>query len=308
MLNGHYDTVDVEAMADPFGAAIRDGRLYGRGAYDMKGAVAAAIAAVKAVKDAGARLRGDLVIAAVADEEDASLGTRDLVTRVRTDGAVVVEPTALQLCVAHKGFVWLEIAVAGRAAHGSKPELGVDANVRLGRVLARIEGLIQELSRRPPHPLVGPPSLHVSTLKGGSGLSTYAASAVAGLERRTIPGETETQVLDEVDRVLDDLRREDPTLRVERRHLLTRDPFETRPDAPVARAVSDAARRVLGAAPAVVGDTPWMDSAILAAHGVDTVVMGPAGAGAHAAEEWVDLESLERLAAILAETAVTYCR
>src|SRR5688572_15763686 len=105
MLNGHIDTVGVEGMEHPFEPRIEAGRLYGRGAYDMKGAVAASLAAVHALAESGARLTGDLVIAAVADEEDASLGTRDVLTRWRTDGAIVVEPTELELCTAHKGFV-----------------------------------------------------------------------------------------------------------------------------------------------------------------------------------------------------------
>jgi acetylornithine deacetylase len=307
MLNAHYDTVGVEGMAAPFSGEIRDGRLYGRGAYDMKGALAACIGAAKAIVDRGPRLAGDLVVAAVADEEDASLGTRDLVARVHVDGAIVTEPTALDLCVAHKGFVWIELEVEGRAAHGSKPELGVDANVRMASVLARLGDLVGDLASRRAHPLVGPPSLHVATLTGGTGLSTYAARCVAGLERRTIPGETEAQVLRELDDVLDAARRADPSLRLARRHLLTREPFEGSPDGALAVATREALAEVRGAPPAVVGETPWMDSAILAAHGVDTVVCGPAGAGAHAAEEWVDLESVFQLAAALAGAARRYC-
>ena len=307
MLNAHYDTVGVEGMLDPFSGRILEGRLFGRGAYDMKGALAACIGAAKALVDADASLGGDVIVAAVADEEDASLGTRDLVEQVRVDGAIVTEPTALDLCVAHKGFVWIELVVEGRAAHGSKPELGVDANVRMARVLALVGDLIADLARRSPHRLVGPPSLHVATLAGGTGLSTYAARSVAGLERRTIPGETEAQVLRELDVVLDRARREDPTITVARRHLLTREPFETSADGPLATAVRGALEDVRGSAPAIIGETPWMDSAVLAAHGVETVVCGPAGAGAHAAEEWVDLDSVARLATALADAALRYC-
>ena len=307
MLNAHYDTVGVEGMTDPFSAVIRGGKLYGRGAYDMKGSLAACLGAVQALRAGGERLAGDVVIAAVADEEDASIGTRDLVERIRVDGAIVTEPTALDLCVAHKGFVWAELTVRGRAAHGSKPELGMDANVRMARLLARVGTLIDELAARPPHPLVGPPSMHVARLEGGSGLSTYAAECVASLERRTIPGETEEQVLRELESVMDEARRADPSLRVSLEHLLTRDPFETSPGGPLARAVLAALETARGRPAAVVGDTPWMDAAILAAHGIETVVCGPAGTGAHAAEEWVDLDSVERLAAALVGAAREYC-
>jgi acetylornithine deacetylase/succinyl-diaminopimelate desuccinylase family protein len=307
MLNAHYDTVGVDGMADPFSGAIRDGRLYGRGAYDMKGALAACIAAARAIAESGPRLAGDLVVAAVADEEDASLGTRDLAEHVPVDGAIVTEPTALDLCVAHKGFIWIELEIKGLAAHGSKPELGVDANTRMARVLGGIDDLIQSLAARPPHPLVGPPSMHVATLAGGTGLSTYAGRCIACLERRTIPGETEAQVLREVDAVLEAARRADPALQVKRRHLLTRDAFEASANGALAVAVRDAVTEVRGTRPAVIGETPWMDSAILAARGIETVVCGPAGVGAHAAEEWVDLESVAQLAAVLTRAARAYC-
>jgi acetylornithine deacetylase len=262
---------------------------------------------VKALVAARARLAGDLLVAAVADEEHASIGTADIIPRYRVDGAIVTEPTALDLCLAHKGFAWFEIEVTGRAAHGSKFELGVDANMRMGRVLHALEGLERELRARPPHPLVGPPSLHAATLQGGSGLSTYAASSVLGIERRTVPGENAAQVTGELQAMLDRLRKDDPTFRAELRTLLVRDPFEVRPDAAIVRALEAAATRVLGKAPRHVGDTPWMDSALLASAGVETVVMGPAGAGAHASEEWVDVESVIALARILAEAAIGYC-
>jgi len=307
MLNAHYDTVGVEGMADPFSGAVRDDRLYGRGAYDMKGSLAACIGAAKVLVDGAERLRGDVVIAAVADEEDASVGTRDLVERIVTDGAIVTEPTALDLCVAHKGFIWVELEVEGRAAHGSRPELGVDANLGMASVLARIAGLVDRLAAGRAHPLVGPPSLHIATVRGGSGLSTYAARCVAGVERRTIPGETEAGVLAEIDDALEAARRANPSLRVTRRHLLTRDPFEAASDGPLGRALLAALQIVRGRPAAVIGDTPWMDSAILAAKGIETVVCGPTGHGAHADEEWVSLPSIVQLADALADTARRYC-
>lgn len=307
MLNAHFDTVGVEGMPDPFSGEVREGRLYGRGSYDMKGALAACIAAVRAVRDAGVRLRGDLLVAAVADEEHASLGTADLIGRYTVDGAVVTEPTALRTCLAHKGFVWLEVETLGRAAHGSQFRMGVDANLRMGRVLAALAELERDLRSRPPHPLVGPPSLHASTLRGGTGWSTYAASSVLQIERRTVPGETEAQVVGEVRAILDRLRAEDPDFRAELRTVLVRDPFEVAPDAGIVRALEGAAGDVLGAVPEHVGENPWMDSALLASAGVEAVVFGPAGAGAHAAEEWVDLASVVQTARVLAGTAVRYC-
>jgi acetylornithine deacetylase len=307
MLNAHYDTVGVDDMVDPFGASVRDGRLYGRGAYDMKGSLAACLGAVKALRDAAAPRAGDVLVAAVADEEHASIGTADLIGRYAVDGAIVTEPTSLEVCVAHKGFVWLEVETAGRAAHGSRPDLGIDANLRMGRVLARLDALERELRDRRRHPLLGPASLHAATLHGGTGLSTYAARCLLQVERRTLPGETDAAVLAEVQARLDALAAEDPAFLASLRLLLSRPPFEAAPDSRVVDAVAAATGAVLGRPPRLVGETPWMDSALLAAAGIDTVVIGPHGDGAHAAVEWVDLSSVIRLAEILARTAAHYC-
>jgi len=300
MLNAHYDTVGVEGMDDPFSAAVRDGKMFGRGSYDMKGSLAAQITALKAI--AGKELRGDVVIAAVADEEYGSLGTMDLIKHVKTDAAIVTEPTAVQICLAHKGYLWIEVETKGRAAHGSRFEQGIDANMRMGRFLAELDHLEQALRARPPHPLVGPPSLHAAMIHGGDGLSTYAASCKLQIERRTVPGETEKQVVGELQSIVDKLSL-DATVRA----YFVRDPFEVPRDANIVRALDRASQKILGRAPNYMGDTPWMDAALLQAAGIETVVMGPGGGGAHAAVEWVDLESVAQMAAILAETAVAYC-
>jgi acetylornithine deacetylase len=307
MLNGHLDTVGVEAMDRPFEPRIAGGRLHGRGSYDMKGSIAACLGAVKALADAGVGLGGDLVVAAVADEEVASLGTTAVLERVRTDGAIVTEPTELAVCIAHKGFAWIEIAVEGRAAHGSRPDLGVDANLGIGRVLAAVAELERELAGRAVHPLVGPPSLHVGTLAGGTGWSTYAARATAGIERRTIPGETAAGALAEIEGLLERLRAGGAGLRASARTVLAREPFEGDPDGPLARVLERAAAEALGRRPERIGAPYWMDAALIAAAGIETAVFGPLGAGAHAAEEWVDLASVERTAETLARAAIGYC-
>lgn len=307
MLNAHADTVDAGGMEAPFSGEIRDGRVYGRGAYDMKGGLAAMMAAVKALADAGCPHGGEVLVAAVADEEYASLGTQDLVTRYRPDAAIVTEPTALDICLAHKGFAWIEVTTRGRAAHGSRFDLGIDANMRMGRVLADLDALERDIRARTPHALVGPPSLHAATLAGGSGLSTYAASCRLQIERRTVPGERRGAIVDEIGTILQRQKARDPDFDADLQVLLVREPFEASPEAAIVRALADASADVLGHRPAFVGQTPWMDAALLAGAGTETVVMGPAGAGAHAREEWVDVTSVHRLAACLAEAALRYC-
>ena len=307
MLNAHLDTVGVDGMPDPLTPIVCDGKMHGRGAYDMKGSLAACLAAAKALVDANVALRGDLVLAAVADEEYASLGTTEVARRVPVQAAIVTEPTELDLCIAHKGFVWLEVETRGRAAHGSRFFEGIDANMRMGRFLARLDHFEQELRVRPPHPLVGPPSLHAPLLRGGTELSTYAARCILGIERRTIPGETEAGVLAEIAALVAQAGAADPSFQAGVHSLLARNAFEVSPEAAIVRIVGEAAARHRGRAPSLIGKPFWMDSAILADAGVETVIIGPVGGGAHTTEEWVDLGSLADLAAILAKAAADYC-
>jgi acetylornithine deacetylase len=308
MFNGHIDTVGVDYMPDPFSAEIRDGKLYGRGAYDMKGSIAASLAAVKALRDAGQTLPGDLLIAAVADEEYASLGTADLVNHYHPDAAIVTEPTELQLATAHKGFIWLEVTVAGKAAHGSRPQLGIDANLKMGRFLHELDQLEQELLARKPHPLIGPPTLHAALIKGGSAMSVIADRCELCIERRTIPGETEAQVLAEIQTILNRLSASDRDFHATVKSFFVREPFEVAAADPIVLAVQRAAAQTLDRAIQPDGVSFWTDAALLAAAGIPTVVYGPIGTGAHAAEEWVDLRSVEQAALIYAQTALAFCR
>src|SRR5215210_2001495 len=214
MLCAHMDTVGVEGMADPHRPRLEGDRLHGRGAYDMKAGLASALLACRELARAG--LAGDVVVAAVADEEHASLGVQELLGAVRADAAIVTEPTELELIVAHKGFVWAEIEVTGRAAHGSRPALGVDAIVRSGPVLTALGALDAALGERT-HPLLGRGSVHASVIEGGVELSSYPARCVIGLERRTLPGETAGDVERELAALLADRRAADPELEATQR-------------------------------------------------------------------------------------------
>lgn len=305
LLNAHLDTVGTVGMATPFEPVVRDGRMYGRGTYDMKGGLAACLLALLDAREAG--LRGDVILTAVADEEHASLGTQSVLKRVHADAAIVTEPTELQVSVAHKGFSWHEITTSGRAAHGSRPDLGVDAIAHMGRVLGRLETMGQELTARPAHPLLGHGSLHTSLISGGQELSSYPERCTLHVERRTLPGETPSGVSQEMERLLAGLAADDAQFRAEHRLTLARDPFGIAEDAPIVRTLRQAATRVLGAPPAVIGQGFWMDSALIAAAGIPTVVFGPCGGGAHATEEWVDLSSVEKCREVLTATVRAFC-
>lgn len=307
LLNAHMDTVGTEGMAAPFSAEIRDGKLYGRGSQDMKGSLAAMLAAAKAIVDRGIVLSGDLLITAVADEEYISIGTDDLVKRFSADAAIVTEPTDMRLCRAHRGFIWYTVTSVGRAAHGSRYDEGVDAIMRMGRFLHELDKLEQELRRRPPHPLVGTPSLHAAMIAGGTEISVYAAQCTLQVERRTNPGETVAQATAELETLCQRVNATDTTNQLAVTVDFSRPAFEIAANRPVVQVVEQAMSKRLGKAEPHVGATFWTDAAILAATGIDTVLLGPVGAGLHSAEEWVDLQSVSDLAAVLAETAHTFC-
>ena len=304
LLCGHLDTVNVEGMGAPFAPRVDGDRLHGRGAYDMKAGVAAALLACR---DAAAlRLRGDVVVACVADEEHASLGVQEALSSVAADAAIVTEPTEIEVVVAHKGFVWSEVSVEGRAAHGSRPHLGVDAIVQMGAVLTGIGALDASLAAAT-HPLLGRGSVHASVIEGGVELSSYPARCVVGLERRTLPGETAADVEAELASLLDRCRAADPAFAADHRTLLVREPFEVSHGAEVVRAVRDAAAGVLGREPSVGGASYWADAAFIAAAGIPTVMFGPGGEGAHAVEEWVSLSDTEAVARTLVGVAERLC-
>ncbi len=289
LLNAHLDTVGVAGMEAPLEPRVEDGRLYGRGAYDMKGALAAILLAAAEATN----LRGDVIVTAVADEELASIGTEAVLELVRADAAIVVEPTELRLAVAHRGFVGFELETAGFAAHGSRPDLGIDAIVKIGPILVALERLDERLQAGPRHALVGPASLHASLIEGGQEFSSYPARCLLTGERRTIPGET----IEQVERELREIAG-DAVLRLG----VSREPFEAPTEHPFVELVGRAAGRHEHA-----GVPFWTDAALIAAAGIPTVLYGPAGEGAHAAVEWVDLASLERVRDVVLQTAVEWC-
>jgi len=291
MLCGHTDTVGVDGMAAPFAPDIRDGRLYGRGAQDMKGGVAAMMAGAAAWLTAGRRGSGRVIVAAVADEEYASIGAEAVAREWRADEAVIPEPTDLDLGVAHKGFSCAEVIVHGRAAHGSRPADGRDAILRMGRLLNRIEARDQNLRKTHAHALLGAPSMHTGTIRGGSSLSTYPAECVLQVERRTIAGERTSVCVEELEQMAAALRAEDPEFECEVRLLLARPPYLVSPDADVLHSLGAAVTQRFGSRP-VTGLSYWTDAAILGEAGTPTVIFGPRGAGLHGVEEYVELDDV----------------
>jgi len=323
MFCGHVDTVGVEGMSSPFEPVERGGRLYGRGAQDMKGGVAAMIDAARAIAADGLDA-GRLIIAAVVDEEYASIGADALVTRWRADAAVVTEPTDLEIAIGHKGFAWAELRTRGRAAHGSRPRDGRDAILRMGRVLHALEELDRQLQTAPPHPLLGTASLHASTITGGRELSCYPDACTLKIERRTLPGESDDRVSDELARLLDELRSADPEFEADFAAIFSRPAYEVAADheLPQALSAARAANAAISKAPGsraagskapgpqprlaagnFVGMSFWTDAAVLGSAGIPSVLFGPGGAGLHSTEEYVNVEDVVRCRDVLATLA-----
>jgi acetylornithine deacetylase len=305
MLNAHMDTVGAGGMKDPFTPMRREGRVYGRGAYDMKGSLAAIMIVAREAKKL--KLRGDVIVAAVADEEVASVGTAAVLKRIEADAAIVTEPTEMRLCLAHKGFAWLEVETRGVAAHGSRPDLGVDAVAHMGRILTGVLELDRRLRTGRAHLLLGTGTIHASLIEGGQELSTYPARCVVKLERRTIPGEDGASAVGEIEALIAAARSEDPALEATARLLLERPPSQLGADSFVTEAVERAATEVMRRQPEVIGVAYWMDMALSNAIGIPTVAFGPSGEGAHADVEWVDVASLETCVQVYLRTVELIC-
>ena len=297
MLNAHMDTVGLGGPDGALTPRIYEDRMYGRGAYDMKGSLAAIMLVAAAATDL--RLSGDLIVTAVADEEALSIGSERIAETLTADAAIVTEPTGLDVAVAHRGFVWLDLETSGRAAHGSRYDLGIDAIARMGRPLVAIDELDKRLrDEGEVHPLLGGASLHASLIEGGTELSTYPDRCVVKVERRTLPGES-------LGFVEEQLREVAPNATVT--STFSREPLETPRDAPIVDLLTRKTSEVIGHSPELIGVPFWTDAALFSAAGIPTVVFGPSGDGAHADVEWVDLNDVERLVEILLATAREFC-
>jgi acetylornithine deacetylase len=297
----HIDTVSTSGMTiAPFDPRAEGNKVYGRGSYDMKGGAAAILCAM--AKLANENLKGTVIAALVADEEFASIGAQHFVAHHTADACVVTEPSEGRLILGHKGFVWTEITTEGRAAHGSRWDLGVSAIARMGRIIAALDDFDRTTLRVRTHPLVGAASQHCATVHGGAGLSTYAPSCTLQVERRTLPGETTAQVLEEIRGVIAGAG-EEATIKL----LLDRPPLVCPREARIAECVRNAATKIHGRAPEEAGVAFWMDAALFATAGIETVNYGAAGGGAHEAIEYADLDSVVSCAAVLAETAHNFC-
>ncbi len=306
MLNGHIDTVTLEGNSDGTTSRIENGRMYARGAYDMKCGVAAMLIAATRAKNLN--LRGDVIVACVSDEEYASIGSFELIQTFKADAAIVTEPTELELVTAHKGFVWLEIEVHGKAAHGSRPLEGIDAIAKMGKVLVALEQMDLNLRANPTHAMLESGSVHASIISGGQELSSYPALCTLEVERRTIPGETLEVVEAQFRAMLEQIKTADSSFEYSLNMGLERVPHEVSESEEIVQTLFKNATQILEYPPKIRAETFWTDCAALSSVGIPSFLFGAIGAGAHSAEEWVDLNSVVQLEEILFATIKEFCQ
>ena len=307
MLNGHLDVVGVERMSHPpFRPDILDGNMYGRGSADMKGGIAAMCVAARDAVQRG--IDGEVLIAAVIDEEYESLGTRALIASgVQADAAVITEPTRLSLCPAHRGFVWARLDVRGRAAHGSRYDLGVDAITHAALIIAELDRMQSRSMSRHTHPLLGRGSLHASLISGGSGISTYPELCTVEIERRTLPGETERTFLDELASATAMVRSAHPDLDVDITITTSQIASDVSRDAPIMTEMLDALRQERLPL-RVEGLSAWTDAALLNEAGIPAICFGPGDiALAHSATEYLPLAELDAATRVLTRFVDSWC-
>lgn len=298
VLCGHLDTVQTSGMEiPPFAPRLEGDRLYGRGAFDMKGGVAAVMTAAARMAQEGS-LRGTLLLALVADEEHLSIGAQDFVRRYRADGCIVAEPSGGLLRTGHRGFAWVDVRVVGVAAHGSRWDAGVSAIAHAGRFLAALEQYDQGTLRTRTHPLLGPASLHPAMIRGGVGLSTYAPECLVQIEWRTLPGQTAEEVVAETRRLITQVGIEaDVTCTCYRPALFC--PPDTR--------VRQALTMAIGRPAQESGKGGWTDAGLFEAAGVPALLYGPSGQGAHGSVEWVEVPSVLECAEVYRRAALDFC-
>jgi acetylornithine deacetylase len=309
MINGHLDTVGTSGMEiDPLKAVFEGDKVFGRGAFDMKGGLAMGLLALAAIKRSPVKLNRSVLFTGVVDEEYASIGTENVAKKYSADAAVILEPTNLGLCVAHKGFAWVSVETFGRAAHGSSYQEGIDAIANMGKLIMEVNQLGKNYLKEPGHSLVGPRSIHWSLIQGGKELSTYPDYCKARLERRTLPGEDPASILEELKQIYNRLSSEDPQLRAKITLDFIRKGYEIDRNERIVRTLASLIESNTGIKPKFTGSGGWMDSAILGAADIPTVLFGPSGEGAHAGEEWVSFSSIVKGATILAQTILEFCK
>jgi len=314
---GHTDTVAPNKITtmEPFGAEIREGRIYGRGAVDMKGPVAAMAAALVALKKLQLLEKGSVTLAVVIDEEMESLGAEALIrSGIMADGAIIGEPTNNQIAIGHKGLEWLEIEFLGKATHGGTPEKGVNAISAAARFVRIVEKELVPKFQARRHPMLGAPTINMGTIHGGDQPSTVAARCTIQLDRRWVPAETIEQVFGELEEILSRVREAMPGLSTELRRVpggmatMVHGPLEIAVEHPLVLAAQKARVEIYGQASALTAFPAWTDAALLSREAkIPCIVCGPGDLSlAHSVDESIAMAEVEEAVNLYVATAMCF--
>lgn len=306
MFNGHLDVVGVEGMSHPpFDPILKNNRIYGRGSTDMKSGIAAMCVAALTASNSG--INGELIVTAVADEEFDSVGSKSLIASgIRADAVIITEPTQLQICSAHRGFAWFDIDILGRAAHGSRYDIGIDAITHAGLLLSELDRLEQDVLPRSTHSLLGRGSIHASTIQGGSGFSTYPDRCRLGIERRTIPGESAFDALSELELLCAGIKTRRQTFEAVISMGASQAPSDVAVDAPIVTALGKACLNT-GHRSHIAGLSAWTDAALFNEAGIPAICFGPGDISlAHSAEEFVEVGEIDSAVSVLSNLATIW--
>jgi len=333
LFNAHMDTVRPYGMKNPYGAKIKDGKIWGRGAADMKAGLAGMIYTLIILKRAGIKLKGNLILSGVIGEENVSEGTQHLIGKnLKCDMAIVGEPTDLKIVTAHKGIEWLEITVKGKAAHAGMPEKGINAIVNAARLICALEEkLIPELSsqHRKFHPLVGFPTFNIGKIRGGIRNSVVPNICKIQLDRRTIPGEKVEDILGEIQKIIEELKEnyeefdakvtstpagpdsEEELEKIKKQgiRIPPHEPMEIPKNTEIVNALRKSFQRVTGKNPEIAGMLAWTEASLLVNRAkIPTAVFGPGSlAQAHTTEEYVKIRDLIDASKVYLLTAIQIC-
>ncbi|MGO8702381.1 MAG: M20 family metallopeptidase [Candidatus Brocadiia bacterium] len=303
MLEAHSDTVEVADMSiPPFEPRIVGGRMYGRGACDDKGPMAAMLLGLRAVLDEDGGLPADVYFAATCNEERGAAGARGLMAEgLRPDAALVAEPTNLEIVDAHKGVVRWRIQTHGVATHSSAPESGVNAISAMGRVIERIAGPLAGSLAKKRHPRLGSPTVCVGTIRGGTQVNVVPAQCEIEVDRRLLPDETAERATADLVRELEDLKGSSAGFEYSLEEIEQYPPLEEDPKGPIASAVAAACEKALGRA--TFAAAPWgADSGVFKSAGIPCVLFGPGSIRqAHTRDEFVELEQVAHAIGVYAE-------
>jgi acetylornithine deacetylase/succinyl-diaminopimelate desuccinylase family protein/diaminopropionate ammonia-lyase family len=309
MINGHIDTVSLSTYTsgDPLSGKLKDDRIYGRGCLDMKAGVAAGMAAMAKIASSNSRPSGDVILAAVSDEEHLSKGTEAVLKAGwKADAALVIEPTLQSVVTSHRGFVWFEIDILGVAAHGSLPEEGVDAILLAGYLQT---ALLDYAKTMPSDPRLGQASLHGGLIVGGEEPSSYPAMCTITIEFRTVPAQSPESITADLVELLSKIASKVPDFKYNKPRLtFSRPPSSLADDNAFVQCFVSSVSKTLGYAPSPAGKAFWCDAGLLNQAGIPSIVYGPKGEGLHAKEEWVSASSIREVTKVLEIVIHDFCK